>query len=199
MAKVSLDARKLKQIIIAGIKDSSVLNNIEKLNGMHAHAGIKGEFALIMGVNNFGDPLHTFLNTKSGSPKRTEKQKKEAKRLGAEAMATQGYHPIPKRPFLTDAQYFGKKNIQKYINDNIDKLASGVRSGKSSKQRSLSPEDFMLGLANTMRDNIRENWRDSEGLYKENAKATQKNKPEGLPPLHGNKFKETDIEGWIDD
>ena len=195
MAKVSLDARKLKQIIIAGIKDSSVLNNIEKLNGMHAHAGIKGEFALIMGVNNFGDPFHTFPNTeKRGYVRKT------AKKLGTEAVESLGtkIRPIPARPFLTDAQTLGKKNIQKYINDNIDKLASGVRSGKSS-QRSLSPEDFMLGLANTMRDNIRENWKDSGGLYEENSWATKARKNPGLPPLHGNKFSEKNIEGWTND
>lgn len=201
MAKVSLDARKLKHIIIAGIKDSSVLRNIEKLNGLHAHAGIKGEFALIMGVNNFGDPLHTFPNTKNEDKIRMKAKSKDKRGLNKmleSATGKSSFSPIPARPFLTDAQYLGKKNIQKYINDNIDKLASGVRSGKSSN-RSLSPKDFMQGLADTIRNNIRENWRDSAGLYKENADATVKNKPAGLPPLHGKEFKESNIEGWTDD
>lgn len=194
MAKISLDARKLKQIVIKGVSKSSVLDNIEKLNNMHAHAGITGEYALIMGVNNFGDPLHTFPNTdRKGAIRKT------GKKLGAEGLESLGVklNPIPARPFLTDAQTLGKKNIQKYINDNIVHLATGVRTGRSSR-RSISPKDFMRGLADVMRDNIRENWRDSAGLYKENADATLKNKPSGLPPLHGKEFKETDIKGWID-
>ena len=194
MAKVKLDARKLSHLVVKGITRSSFLRELDKLNNKQVHAGITGEYALIMGVLNFGDPLHTVPNT----PRRST-VRKEGKRLGSEGLETQEVKlsPIPARPFLTDAQVLGKDNIKKYINKNISKLGAGIVSGKSS-QRALSANDFLKGLSEVMAENIRQNWRDSS-MYEPNADMTIHNKPAGLPPLHGKKFNEEYIKGWVNE
>lgn len=185
-------------------KNNQFLLALKKLNDLSisACAGVKGEKALIMGVNNFGDPLHTFPNTSDESSVRNKKMKKMAKKLGAEAMATQGYNPIPARPFFSDASYNNggeaKSNIDKYLEKHIPNLIASAKSGSFVKggKRTETSREFYKGLSEVMADNIRKNWNDSASLYAENSKATIKNKG-NLPPLHGGHFSEDGIEGWI--
>lgn len=185
-------------------KNNKLLLALDDFNNtsIKACAGIRGKKALVMGVNNFGDPLHTFPNTSDESSVRNKKMKKMAKKLGAEAMATQGYNPIPARPFFSDASYKigdrAKGNIDNYLSKHIPRLLAAGISGtfKKGGRRTATPKEFYEGLSNVMANNIRENWKESSSLYEKNSDATIANKG-NLPPLHGGHFEEDGIEGWI--
>ena len=158
--------------------------------------GIKGgdELPVIMGVLNFGDPAHTFPNTKKSSPTRKKIQDILTAFGGENSSA------IPARPWLSNStkgayRYF----IKKYIDENLPKMVAGVRKdGKYvsvTSQRALSVEDFVKGLAEVGADNARDNW--ESGSFTPNSPATLANKND-TRPLHDTGLMNSDrIEGWV--
>ena len=168
-----------------------LLKKLEDFNNspMKAVAGIKGEYALIMGVNNFGDPLHTFPNTgKKGVIRKT------GKKIGAEGVKSLGVelNPIPARPFLTTAQKIYKIRNDKYLEKAVPALLAGFEG--SSGKKTMTPTRFYEGLSENMAQNIRDNW--NSGNFVANSPATLVNKNNDKP-LHGKSFSDADITGWV--
>lgn len=184
--------KKLTSRIVKGLVRFNNTNIIAK-------AGVKGENALIMGVNNFGDPLHTIPNTKRNGTLR-----KTGRKLGAEGLSSLGIqlHPIPARPFLTTAQKTdkGEKRLNDFLEKKVPALLAGINvSGKEGfhkGKKSTTPREFYKDLSQVMADNIRENW--ESGDFVENAPMTLRNKSNSKP-LHGNGgFSGNDIKGWLE-
>ena len=139
---------------------------VADLSKKTAHWGIKGngDLPMIMGVLEFGDPDHRFLNVPEGT-----------------------LAPIPSRPWLRRSiEGYYRKEIVKYVNDNLPKVLAGFpKYGQSivnSKSR-MNTEKFIEGLAKVGRDNAEMSWEVAN--FEPNAPATLANKTDSRP-LHGN-------------
>ena len=147
-----------------------------------AHWGIKdnGDLPMIMGVLEFGDPAHTFPNTKKGSV--TRKTIEQSLENGGENSSA-----IPPRPWLRNSikgNY--RKELTKYINENLPKVLRGFpKRGQSvtNKKSTLSADDFIKGLAEVGKNNTINSW--IRANFVPNAEATLANKSDDRP-LHGN-------------
>ena len=160
--------------------------------------GIRGgddDLPTIMGVLNFGDPAHTFPNTKKNSARR------EALESALAAFGGTNESAIPPRPWLSDStkgayRYFMKK----YIEENLPKMLMGISapdrkySSRSSK-KSLSVDDFLDGLAQVGADNARDSW--ESGKFKPNRPATLAKKTDPRPLHDTGVMNESRIEGWV--
>ena len=131
-----------------------------------AHWGIKGggDLPMIMGVLEFGDPDHRFLNNAGGVPA-----------------------PIPSRPWLRrSTEGFYRKELTKYINDNLPKVLRGFpKRGQSitNSKTEMSAKDFIDGVAQIGAKNARKSWEVAN--FAPNTPATLENKTD-TRPLHGN-------------
>lgn len=131
-----------------------------------AHWGIKGQgdLPMIMGVLEFGDPDHRFLNNKGG------------------VLA-----PIPPRPWLRkSAQGTYRSHLVKYVNDNLPKVLRGFpKSGQNivNSDAQMTTKEFIQGLAEVGAKNARAGW--DTANFTPNAPATLANKSDPRP-LHGN-------------
>lgn len=164
-------------------------------SSMKAVAGIRGKYAIIMGVNNFGDPLHTFPNTKNEEPLRYIGKQvglKGIKKLKVDKDLGVKIRPIPARPFLTTAQTIYKVRNYKYLEKAIPALLAGFEG--SSGKKVMTPKAFYEGLSENMAQNIRDNW--NSGNFVANSPATLANKSDDRP-LHGKKFSDEKIKGWV--
>lgn len=139
---------------------------VADLSKKTAHWGIKGngDLPMIMGVLEFGDPDHRFLNVPKGK-----------------------LAPIPSRPWLrksTQGTY--RSHLTKYINDNLPKVVRGFpKSGQNivNSKADMTAKEFIEGLAKVGRDNAEISWEVAN--FEPNAPATLANKTDGRP-LHGN-------------
>lgn len=147
-----------------------------------AHWGIKGngDLPMIMGVLEFGDPAHTFPNAKKGTPKRREVE---------DFVASGGKNPseIPPRPWLRrSVEGYYRKEIVKYVNDNLPKVLAGFpKYGQNivNPKSRMNTEKFIEGLAKVGRDNAEMSW--NYANFEKNRPATLENKTDPRP-LHGN-------------
>ena len=159
--------------------------------------GIKGgedDLPTIMGVLNFGDPAHTFPNSKKNSI--TRKLMEAVIASGGENQSA-----IPPRPWLSNStkgayRYF----IKNYIDENLPKLVAGITSsdrryGSYSSQRSLSVDDFIQGLADVGAENAIDNW--ESGKFKPNSPATLAKKSDSRPLHDTGVMNAGRIEGWV--
>lgn len=146
-----------------------------------AHWGIKGQgdLPMIMGVLEFGDPDHRFLNNGGGVPA-----------------------PIPPRPWLRKSiQGTYRSHLVKYVNDNLPKVLRGFpKSGQNivNSDAQMTTKEFIQGLAKVGARNARQSWEASN--FTPNAPATLANKSDPRP-LHGNGktgMSEEAIEAWSD-
>lgn len=139
---------------------------VADLSKKTAHWGIKGngDLPMIMGVLEFGDPDHRFLNVPEGT-----------------------LAPIPSRPWLRRSiEGYYRKEIVKYVNDNLPKVLSGFpKYGQSiiNPKSRMNTEKFIEGLAKVGRDNAEMSWEVAN--FEPNAPATLANKTDSRP-LHGN-------------
>ena len=139
---------------------------VADLSKKTAHWGIKGndDLPMIMGVLEFGDPDHRFLNIPDGKPA-----------------------PIPSRPWLRKSiQGTYRSHLTKYINDNLPKVLRGFpKSGQNivNEKADMTAKEFIEGLAKVGRDNAEQSWEIAN--FTPNAPATLANKSDSRP-LHGN-------------
>ena len=154
---------------------------LANLSKKEAHWGIreKGDLAKIMGVLEFGDPAHTFPNSKRGSA---------ARKMIEQSLAAGGENSsaIPPRPWLRNTitgNY--RKELTKYINENLPKVIRGVpKRGQNIENAGavLTADKFIQGLANVGKYNAINSW--VRANFAPNAEATLANKHDDRP-LHG--------------
>lgn len=148
-----------------------------------AHWGIKGhgDLPMIMGILEFGDPGHTFPNTRIGSRRRKELEVKEA--FGNEKNPSE----IPPRPWLRRSiEGYYRKQIAKYVNENLPRVLRGFpKYGQSivNPDTLMTTKKFIQGLAEVGAANAQKSW--DLANFTPNAKATLENKDDERP-LHGN-------------
>lgn len=170
----------------------SLRRGLQRISARRACFGIKGDadLAKIMGILNYGDPGHTFPNTKKNSDARKE--------------LTDGNNPsaLPARPWLDNAtRGYYQRNLTKYINDNIDKVVAGLPKrgqghGGVSTRRSLSVNDFMNQLAGVGAENARRSW--DQGHFVPNAPATLQNKSDPRPLHDTGRMNADAITAWTE-
>lgn len=176
MAELRFNSTFFKKI--ESIVTPTMRSGLAKLSTKTAHWGIKeqGDLALIMGVLNFGDPDHRFLNNESGVPA-----------------------PIPARPWLSNSVkgYYDVK-IKRYINENLPTVLRGLPKDARKNQRApkLSIEKFIQGLALVGRDNAVQSW--DSGNFKENTPATLANKIDPRPLHDTGRMSASAITAWVD-
>lgn len=178
---------------MAGVKfNSSFYKNIEAivtptarkamsdLSHKTAHWGIKGQgdLPMIMGVLEFGDPAHTWPNTRKGSATR---------QFIEQSMDEGNSSAIPPRPWLRNTiQGSYRRELTKYINENLPTVLSGFpKRGQSveNKKSRMSADKFIEGLAKVGRNNAINSW--VHANFTPNAEATLARKTDDRP-LHGN-------------
>ena len=156
---------------------------VADLSKKTAHWGIKGngDLPMIMGVLEFGDPDHTWPNTPKGSRHR--------KFLELNATFGEENNPsaIPPRPWLRrSVEGYYRKEIVKYVNDNLPKVLAGFpKYGQNivNPKSRMNTEKFIEGLAKVGRDNAEMSW--NYANFEKNRPATLENKTDPRP-LHGN-------------
>lgn len=142
-----------------------------------AHWGVKenGNLPIIMGVLEFGDPDHRFLNTPSGT-----------------------LAPIPPRPWLKKSvQGIYRSHLTKYINDNLPKVLRGLpKEGQSAVNinAEFSVKDFMEGLAEVGKDNAQASW--EKANFTPNSPATLAKKADPRPLHDTGRMNESVITAW---
>lgn len=146
--------------------------------------GIKGngDLPLIMGVLNFGDPDHRFLNNAGGASA-----------------------PIPPRPWLSRST---QGIYQTKLNDFIRKhgaalVASVATQGKTkfkatsgTRARTIHPDDFLKGLSELGRDLARYSW--EKANFQENSDVTLARKTDPRPLHDTGRMNESVIEAWVE-
>ena len=157
---------------------------VADLSKKTAHWGIKGngDLPMIMGVLEFGDPDHTWPNTKKGSRLRRFLE------LNAAFGKEDNPSAIPPRPWLRRSiEGYYRKEIVKYVNDNLPKVLAGFpKSGQNivNAKADMTAKEFIEGLAKVGRDNAEMSWEVAN--FEPNAPATVEMKQEvDMRPLHG--------------
>lgn len=170
----------------------SLRRGLQRVASRRACFGIKGDadLAKIMGILNYGDPGHTFPNTKKNSDARKE--------------LTDANNPsaLPARPWLDNStRGYYQRNLTKYINEHMDKLVAGLPKrgqgqGGASTRRSISADDFMDGLAEMGANNARRSW--DQGNFAPNAPATLQNKSDPRPLHDTGRMNADAITAWTE-
>lgn len=177
MVNIRFDSSFFKEI--NAVVTPTMRKGMADLSKRTAHWGIKdnGDLPLIMGVLNFGDPDHRFLNNKTGVPA-----------------------PIPKRPWLNKSvQGTYNSRLKKYVNNNLPLVLRGLpKTGQNivNPGAKMTTKAFIEGLAKLGRDNARESWETAN--FTANSPATLANKSDSRP-LHGNgEMEASKITAWSD-
>lgn len=170
----------------------SLRRGLQRIASKRACFGIHGdaELAKIMGILNYGDPGHTFPNTKKNSDARKE--------------LTDSSNPsaLPARPWLDNStRGYYQRTLTNYINANIDKVVAGLPKrgqgqGGPSTRRSISADDFINGLAQTGAKNAQRSW--DQGNFVPNAPATLENKSDPRPLHDTGRMNADAITGWVE-
>lgn len=190
---LKIDRRKLSKTIETEWKPKIEAATKRSFSNNCACWGIQNsELAKIMGVLNYGDSGHSFLNTKTGSTFRNL--------VSLGVVDNEGR--IPARPWL-DATMFGanKKYFNKAVKEAIQEFFDSTKNF-SVDRTEKNARRFYDKVAQKMAEITRDIYEESEAFFEPNALATEEKKLRtggDLRVLHDTgRMNDGQITGWVE-